>query len=254
MLKVENLSFSYGREGILKDICFSAEPGKITVLIGTNGAGKTTLLNCLTHRLKGGGKIVLDEQDLSGLSFEKRSELISYLEQSTLCDAALNVFEVILLGRMGRLGFRISKENHDAVNQMMRLLHLENLAGRNISELSGGQRQMVFIAQALVREPRLFILDEPVSALDLNHQFHLMDFLKTRTREKGYTTIITLHQLDLAAQYADHLVILHNDQVYREGPPEKILNEGIFHDVYQLNCEIYTDSFGKRHFVPTGSI
>ena len=105
-----------------------------------------------------------------------------------------------------------------------------------------------------MREPRLFILDEPVSALDLNHQFHLMDFLKTRTREKGYTTIITLHQLDLAAQYADHLVILHNGRVYREGPPEKILNEGIFHDVYQLNCEIYTDSFGKRHFVPTGSI
>ena len=178
MLRVENLSFSYGTECILKEVCFRAEPGKITVLIGTNGAGKTTLLNCLTHRLKCRGKIVLDEQDLSGLSFEKRSERISYLEQSTMCDAALNVFEVILLGRISRLGLRISKEDLNAVNQVMKLLHLENLAGRNISELSGGQRQMVFIAQALVREPKLFILDEPVSALDLNHQFHLMDFLK----------------------------------------------------------------------------
>ena len=254
MLRVDNLCFSYGKEKVLQNVSFSAAPGEVTVLIGANGAGKTTLLNCLTCQKKSEGTIFLGNQNLKELSFEKRNEQVSYLEQSTSCDAALNVFEVILLGRLSRLGLRITQEDYDAVNRVMELLHLERFAGRNISELSGGQRQMVFIAQALIREPKFFVLDEPVSALDLNHQFHLMDFLRARTRENGYTTLITLHQLDLAAQYADRLIVLNGGTVYREGDPKEILDETVFHEVYSLNCEIYIDSFGKKHFVPVGSI
>lgn len=254
MLEVEHLAFSYGKEAVLSGVSFTARPGEVTVLVGANGAGKTTLLKCLAEGKPPAGGICFEGRDIREISREEYSRAVSFLEQSTVCEAALNVFEVILLGRLNRLSYRVSGEDLAQVEKVMELLEISRFSGRNIAELSGGQRQLVFIAQALVKEPRLLLLDEPTSALDLHHQFKLMDFLRKMTKDRGYTTVITLHHLDIAAKYADHMVALNAGGVYREGRPEEVFSEALLREVYQVEAEIHFDAEKKKHVIPVGFI
>ena len=168
MLEIRDLNFSYGKMQILKDISFTAKPGEMTVLLGANGSGKTTLLQCINRLNKYDGNVVFQDKDISDLTHEDYRDKMSYLDQNLACDAVLTVFEVVLLGRLTRLGFRVGEEDTSSVENILKLMNIDQFSQRGISELSGGQRQLVFIAQALVKNPKLLVMDEPTSALDLN--------------------------------------------------------------------------------------
>lgn len=253
MLEIKDLNFSYGKTPILKDISFTAKPGEMTVLLGANGSGKTTLLQCVNRLYKYQGNVSFQDKDISGFSHEAYHDKMSYLDQNLACDAVLTVFEVVLLGKLTRLGFKVSKEDTAEVENILSLMNIEQFSKRGIKELSGGQRQLVFIAQALVKQPELLVMDEPTSALDLNKQFHLLDFLKEETLKNNYTTLLTLHHLDMAAKYADKLVIISDNQVYAEGQPSEVFTPKMLEDVYKVDSEVYVDSQKDVHLIALSS-
>jgi iron complex transport system ATP-binding protein len=249
MIEVSHLSFGYKSRRILHEINMTAYPGEITAIIGANGIGKSTLLKLICGLIKGSGSIKVNGTSIDRYDRRDLSRHISYLSQDTVSNAMLTVFEVVLLGRVDRLTHRVPDGELELVEQVLRRLHLEPYASRNIGELSGGQRQLVFIAQALVRNPTILIMDEPTSNLDLYFQFEIMDLLKELTLSESFTTLITLHQLDLASRFADKMVVLHNGGVYDSGTPEKLLTSKTLREVYRMNAEIVTNA-GVGYVIP----
>lgn len=250
MVEVRNLSFQYpcGTE-VLRNVNFTALPGEVTAVIGANGVGKTTLLKCIAGLMKGSGEILMCGQNAKELSGEQAAGMVGYLSQNTTCDANLNVYEVILLGLINQLSFRIAKEDMEKVEAVLELMSISHLAQRKITELSGGQQQLVFIAQTLIKDPKIMIMDEPTSALDLKKQFQLMNFLQQITHEKLFTTLLTLHHLDIAARYADRVVVIHDGNVYANDRPEKVFSQEMLRDVYEVESEIYRDRLSHIHVV-----
>jgi iron complex transport system ATP-binding protein len=252
MIEVRNLSFGYGNgtKKVLNNISFKAYPGKLTAIIGANGTGKSTMLKNICKLLKGTGEIIYNNVNLNSMKQDDNNSMISYLSQDNYCAAVLSVFEVVLLGRINSLSFRVSEEDLEKTWSVLRRLKIESLASRNIGELSGGQRQLVFIAQALVREPEILVLDEPTSSLDLYYQFEMMELLKELTIEENFVTIVTLHQIDLAARFADEIIVLHEGGIYGVGKPQEMLTADMFKEVYRINVSITIDDSGVPHVMP----
>lgn len=253
MLDVQNVNFAYHSQAILRDIQFSVEPGEITAIIGPNGAGKSTLLKCLGGLLRPKGTIEIEGKALKSFSRKDRAALMSYLSQDHGTQAALNVFEVVLLGKIHSLSYKISDKEMEEVMSALRQFKLEALASRNIGELSGGQRQLVFIAQALVQNPRILLMDEPTSSLDLHHQFEMLELIQRLTVDNHLTTVMTLHHLDLAARYADKIIILHEGEVYDTGAPQDVFTTEMFQRVYKVNATITEAADGILHVIANGS-
>lgn len=252
-LQVENLNFSYDSRPVLQDIRMQARPGEITALIGPNAAGKSTFLKCLCGILKPEGKCFLNGKEMRSYKKEMLSRYISYLPQETSAQAVLTVFEVVLLGRLHSLSWRISNKDRSITLDILQELGLEELALRYINELSGGQKQTVFIAQALIKEPEILLLDEPTNSLDLQHQLEIFELIKDLTVKRKITTIIALHDLNMAAKYADNFVILRSGEIYSSGRPEDVLTDKMLKVVYRVNARIRVDD-GIFQVTPISSI
>ncbi|TWH51654.1 ABC transporter ATP-binding protein [Sporomusa sp. KB1] len=254
MLKISNLSFDYGSQPILKNVNLTFGPGKMTAVIGPNATGKSTLLKCISGILRGQGDILMDGKNLSTLKLQDIAKQISYLSQEGCGKAVLSVFEVVLLGRVHSLSLKVSDVEVNYVLKILRQLGIEKLAARNICELSGGQKQLVFIAQALVREPSILLLDEPTNCLDLHRELEMLELIKKLTITRKLITVVTLHQLDMAARYADEIVVLFDGEVYAAGQPAAVLTTEMLRTVYQVNAAIHLASDGVPHVMAMSSI
>lgn len=250
MIRIKNFNYSYGKSKILDDISFSANSGEITAIVGSNGTGKSTLLKNLCGILKGKGKIFINDEDMGRYSQKELAKKISYLAQFNAIDADINVFEVILLGRIDNLGMNVPDKEIERVWEILRFLNIENLARRNIMHLSGGQRQIVFIGQALAREPEVLLLDEPTNNLDMQYTFKILDTIKKLTVKKNFTSLIVLHDLNLLESVADKVIVLHDKKLYAEGMVNDILNKEMFRDVYKMNVEFYKTENGRNVMIP----
>ncbi|MDR2649084.1 MAG: ABC transporter ATP-binding protein [Clostridiales bacterium] len=252
MIEISKLSFGYKgymSNKILNEINMTAYPGEITAIIGANGIGKSTILKNICGLLKGSGDIKICGKNINDYSRKELASHISYLSQDTFSSALLSVFEVVLLGRVARLANNVSDDELVLVRDVLCRLNLEKYASRNIGELSGGQRQLVFIAQALLKNPKVLIMDEPTSNLDLYYQFQIMNLLKELTVTEQFTTLVSLHQLDLVARFTDKVIVLNDGCVYDYGMPEKILTAKTFRDVYRMNTEI-VNKCGAAYVIP----
>ena len=250
MVTVKDLTFGYGTDVILDHLEFTAYPGEITAVIGPNGVGKSTLLKCVAGLKKYEGSVILSGKDENN----QAPVSVGYLCQNNGSQTSLTVFEVILMGLVNELSFRVSEDKIRRVEEIMKLMEISQYAGRKMYQLSGGQQQLVFIAQTLVKHPDILIMDEPTSALDLNRQFHLMDLIKKVTEEYGFTTMVCHHHLDLVSRFASRVLVMKDNRIYCNDAPARAFTKQMFQDVYGMEVEFYIDYDGIVHMVPINRI
>ncbi len=212
-LDIIDLNLSYGSTKVLNGLNMQAKP-EITALIGPNATGKSTLLKCVAGILKPTGHILLDGEEILDKRNKELREMISYLPQEIPDLTTLTVMEVVLLGRVNSLSWKVSEEEIDQAYGVLEDLGLDDLAPRPMTELSGGQQQMIYVAQSLVRNPSLLLMDEPTNNLDMQKQLEMFELIKGVTAEKEITTLMVLHDINLASRYADQIVVLRDGKVF----------------------------------------
>lgn len=239
-LSVHNLNFAYGKKQVLHNVCISdIAPGTLVALIGPNAAGKSTLFKCLTGMNKTrSGRIQLGDEDLTQYPLKQRLNKVCFMPQFFAANAALTVFEVVLMSYKQLKGWRVTREDQTAVAQTLEKAGIGHLANANIAELSGGQSQMVSLCQALVRQADVYLFDEPTSALDLRHQLEGLTRIREEMHQRNTIGIVALHDLNLAARFADHLLLLGKGQLLAQGTPETVLQKGAISDTYGVNIQV----------------
>jgi iron complex transport system ATP-binding protein len=252
-LDIVDLNLSYGSKSVLDGLNLQAEP-EITALIGPNAAGKSTLLKCVAGILKPEGHIFLDEKDILDQKKTELREMISYLPQDMPDLTTLTVMEVVLLGKVNSLSWKVSEEEIDQAYRVLEDLGMEGQASSPMTELSGGQQQMVYIAQSLVRNPSLLLMDEPTNNLDLQKQLEMFELVKGVTEERKITTLMVLHDINLASRYADRIVVLRDGKVFCSGTAKEVINEDLIRDVYGVEAAVHLSQEGFPQILPLGSV
>ncbi len=248
-LDIRELSAGYGGKPVLHALNANAiAQDRVTALLGPNGSGKSTLLKTLAglNPIQR-GEVWLDGKNIAATTASQRAECAMYMPQALPKGVHMTVFESVLVAASaargnGRHSKNILMENTLAV---LTELGIAALAGSFLDELSGGQRQLASLAQALVRRPRLLLLDEPLSALDLNFQFHVMDVLQKQTRRHHLITVVVLHDLNIALRHADHALLLAAGQVVSEGQPQNVISPKTLHEVYGVRARVERCSQGQ---------
>ncbi len=238
MIQVKDLCFSYTADKeILKDVSFSLGDGRCLALLGNNGAGKSTLIKCFNriHEPKS-GCITVDGIDVRTMKRNEIAKTMAYVAQQT-DPGQLTVFDSILLGRKPYIRVNPSDEDLKIVEEVIKSMGLEPFALRYTDELSGGELQKVVLARALAQEPRILLLDEPTSNLDLFNQHEVMRIASNAAKEKGMTVIIVIHDLNLAMRYCDRFMFIHGGSVFRYGD-ESIITSELISDVYGVKARV----------------
>ena len=244
MLELDQLTVQRGSLTVVKAINAQFHAGRIYTLLGANGAGKSSLLKAIFGELAFSGNIRYQDSVQRKAHLMAWRKPIAYMPQDSHTDAELNTLEVVLLGRMDALGRHISDDLMREAIDLMAQLNIAELAHRPISALSGGQRQLAMFAQALLRRPKILLLDEPVSALDMAHQINLLQKVRHYTQEHNLICLMVLHDLSLAAQFSDELLLLANGKIQAQGTPQAVLQPQILRQVYRVDIEILTSSQG----------
>ncbi|MEM7239733.1 MAG: ABC transporter ATP-binding protein [Pseudomonadota bacterium] len=244
MLEIDDLSVRYGRVAVLEGIDARFAPGTFTALIGPNGSGKSSLLRAIAGLHPHAGAVRLAGR---GLTMNGRGEMIAYMPQDSAPTSSLTLMEVVLLGRLASLALSVPGELVMAAEDALARFGLGHLAHRTLDQVSGGQRQLVFLAQALFRAPHVLLLDEPTSALDLRHQLIVLDRIRRRVRTDNVTAIAAIHDLNLAAQFADQVLCLHDGAIDGHGVPREILTRSRLERLMGIEAEIVpSESAGVR--------
>ncbi len=240
LLHADSVCFSYGKTCAVDGVSLALAPGEVVALLGPNGSGKSTFIKLLLGHLRAAsGAISWENRDIRHWPRKRFARLTAYLPQSPLADGEQTVAEVLRLGRAPYLGAFGLESMHDVevVGRVSVSMELDDLLDRRMDELSGGQRQRVFIGRCLAQEPRALLLDEPNTFLDLRHQIELCQWLVKLAREQGIAVLMALHDLNLAATYADRLLLMHNGQTAATGSPDEVLEPALLSRVYQTPLE-----------------
>ncbi len=235
MLDVKRLCFSYATEPVLRDVSITFETG-INCVCGPNACGKTTLLKCIAGQLQAEGQVCYHGEDLAS-ALKKKPSLIGYMAQYHVTNATLSVLEVVMLGCLDQIVWRVTPTLLEQVEMVLVELDIVHLAHCPINQLSGGQQQLVFIAQALVRNPDILLLDEPTNNLDVHHQFELFELIEKLADKRQLMVVCVLHDLNLAARFGARLVILNNGEVCAEGVPQDVLDDELIQDTFRVYAQ-----------------
>ena len=253
-LEIKELFFSYGKKEVLKNINISIKPGSFISIIGPNGSGKSTLLKIISTYLKPQkGNILLDSNKIQMYSRRDISKRISVVPQNTSLEFDFKVKDIVLMGRHPYIDrFKgESKDDMEVSGKAMRYTNTMKLSHRMFSELSGGEKQRVILAQALAQEPEILLLDEPVSHLDLQHQVEILDLIKRMSTQENLTIISVLHDLNMASAYSDYIIMLKDGSILHEGKPETILNRKNIAEVFNINVHINGNPVTGKPYIYT---
>ncbi|WP_217132465.1 ABC transporter ATP-binding protein [Leucobacter chinensis] len=254
-LRAEAVSIGYDRVLISENLSVSIPDNSFTVIVGPNGCGKSTLLRALARLMKPSrGEVLLDDKPLRQYAPKEAAKKLGLLPQSQVTPDGIRVADLVSRGRFAHQGLvrQWSRDDEGAVREAMRLTGVTELSDRFVAELSGGQRQRVSIAMALAQQTDILLLDEPTTFLDLTHQLEVLE-LCTDLHEQGHTLVAVLHDLNQAARYATHLIVMNEGCIVAEGPPTEILTVDLVERVFRVRCLITTDpAVGTPQVVPLG--
>lgn len=238
MMEVNNISYHYhGGKEVLKDVSFTLEQGQFLAILGNNGVGKSTLLKCLNKILRAdSGQVLLDGENILQMSNHQVSRRMAFVAQ-TVPSTQMTVHDVVMLGRRPYMKFGFTEKDHQIVHSAMDRLNLDPLRGRFLNQLSGGERQKVMLARALAQQPKLLLLDEPTSSLDIHNQYQVLQIVQELCHHDGLTAIVVIHDLNLALRFCDRFLLLRQGQVYAKGD-YTVLSPKALRDVYQIDGHV----------------
>jgi iron complex transport system ATP-binding protein len=247
-IDVKNLSHSFGEHLVLKNISFQVPAKDFFIVIGPNGSGKTTLMKILSGILKPQtGRLEILNRAIDRYQRKALARTIAFVPQMLSADFPFTVFEMVLMGRSPYLGILGIEEEKDMeiARQAIAFTGMEHLSHRKLDQLSGGEQQRVFIARAICQEPDVILLDEPTASLDLAYQVRIMDLMERLKNEKGITVVMVSHDVNLAAMYADHLLLINDGQVLCQGLPEEVLTYKTLEEAYGCTLLVDESPLGK---------
>lgn len=243
-LRAERLRVGYHGGVVIDDLTVTVPPGRLTVVIGANACGKSTLLRALSRALRPQrGTVTLDGVDIGEIPARRLARSLGMLPQQPVAPEGITVADLVARGRYPHQGWlqRWSSDDDAAVAEALRATATLDLAQRDVGELSGGQRQRVWIAMALAQDPDLLLLDEPTTFLDLTHQLEVLDLLAELNHARGTTVVMVLHDLNLAARYADHLLVMADGAVLAQGSPAEVITPEVLRTAFRLEALVVTD-------------
>ena len=245
-IRLEALGARYGRNLLLRDVTTpSFAGGDVVAVIGPNAAGKSTLFKRIAGLLDGPGRLYVE-----GTKPGRNS--ICYMPQETSANAVLTVYESVLLARKQGTGWSVAEDDLARIDETIAALGIASIAFRNIGELSGGQRQLVSLAQTLVREPEILLMDEPTSALDLSRQVEVLTYMRSLARARGMVVLIALHDLNHALRFCNQAMVIANGKLVSSGRSSDIITPALLRDVYRVEARIEPCSRGIGNVIVDG--
>lgn len=247
-LALKDVGATYGRTTVLSKVGMDTlRGGSMTAVIGPNAAGKSTLFKRIASLVSGPGLVQLSET-------ERGPRTICYMPQDTGANTVLTVYESILLSAKQGGGWRVSDDELFEIDTILNALNIHHLAFRGLGELSGGQRQLVALAQALARKPEVLLMDEPTSALDLNRQIEVLGFISDLAKKSGMIVLIALHDLNHALRYCAHTLVIAGGEMIVSGETRSVITTAMLRDVYRIEARIEPCSLGRPMVIVDGAV
>lgn len=250
-LSVKNLNVSYDNKKVIKNISFHIESGEIATIIGPNGSGKSTLIKAMGRCLKPEcGSIYLGDKSINEISTKEVARQMAILPQMKNVSSDITVEELVSYGRFPHLKFgrKLSREDKEIIDWVIEKTGLKEMKKRFIITLSGGELQRAWIAMSLAQKPKIILLDEPTTYLDISFQLDVLELVKELNKTLGLTVIMVLHDLNQAARYSDKIVVINNGELCGFGIPQEVINKSLLRDIFSIDVDIYTDNVNKCPF------
>ena len=247
MIQVQDLHFAYKKHKVLKGIDFDLHKGEVISLLGPNGCGKSTLIRLVLKLLDAEDKIKIQGRSLQEYSHKEIASHIAYIPQYHNVPFNYSVLEMVVMGRISKLGFFASpsKKDYEIASLALERVGISKLKERPFGQLSGGQKQLVLLARAIAQEVNVFIMDEPVNGLDYGNQIRLLELINSLAGE-GYTFLKTTHYPDHALLVSSRVVVMHEGKIIANGTPEEVIHSEMIENVYGIKAEIITHDTHKR--------
>jgi iron complex transport system ATP-binding protein len=244
-LQVKDCFFGYNSQLVLDHVNLEIPEGEVVSIVGPNGSGKSTLLRCICRLLEPhSGVVYLDSKDIAKLKSRELARRLGYVPQSGSEVFPLTVYEAVLLGRKPYLTWGVGPRDREIVDRILRFMKIDMFAKRYLNELSGGEKQRVFVARALAQEPEVLLLDEPTSNLDIRHQLEVLGVLQKLAHGGNMTVVLVMHDLNLAARFSDTLILIREGKVFASGSPTEVLSPANISAVYGVEADVGESSLG----------
>lgn len=244
MLRTEDVTLGYALKNVVCDLSLGIKKGDLTTIIGANGSGKSTILKALSRNLKPvKGCIYLDGKLIHKTDTKQVAKKLTMLPQNPVVPNDFKVRDLVGYGRYPHLGFtnRLKQEDIEIIDWAIEAVALNELQHRFVCTLSGGERQMAWIALALAQKPQILLLDEPTTFLDIAHQFDVLDMVKSLNEDFGITVVMILHDINQAARYSQEIVVLKDGRIFKKGTPEEIVCANVIEKVFNIKARVYFD-------------
>jgi iron complex transport system ATP-binding protein len=251
ILEVKDLAFGYDPlRTVIQDISFTLDKPGFTCIVGPNGVGKSTLIKCINGIIKPTkGEVKVFGRDVSTFKLKELAKIVGYVPVMSGSYNVMTVLDAVMIGRYSRQKWRTNPEDIMVAHKALQAMEIDDLSMRNFNELSAGQHQKVSLSRGLVQEPKLLLLDEPTSNLDIRHQVYVSAFLKRLCDKTGTSVLMISHDLNLAAKFADQIIVMGPPgTIHSIGTPQEVFTEQMIRDVYNVRCRVIDDE-GKPHII-----